>query len=974
MVRDDSRLLDDLHLSSITVGQVMNQAAQRLGVPVAQAPTNFATATVRELAEALDELAQTSLAGDADRAAPVAGAAAWARPFVVDLDEIPLPSLSLVEGAGQWQVFASAGHPLADPLRRALEAAGVGAGVLVCLPEDCTEQDLELALTGAKAAVGGPAGSRFVLVQHGRGAAGLAKTLRLEAPQLRTTIVHVPPIAVAVEWVVAEVSATTNYVEAYYDPAGVRRIPTLRAMPVRPARTEHPLDATDVLLVTGGGKGITAECALAVAVDSGAKLAVLGRSDPAQDAELAANLSRMADSGVTLHYARADVTDAEQVSRAVAEVTRALGQVTAVLHGAGRNEPAALTNLDTAAFRRTFAPKIDGLRAVLAAVDPGRLKLMVTFGSIIGRAGLRGEAHYATANEWLADLTTDVARRHPRCRSLCMEWSVWSGVGMGERLSVVEALSRDGVTPISPDQGVQIMRRLVADPDAPTVVVISGRTEGIDTVRYDLPPLPLLRFVDKPLIRYHGVELVTEVDLNAGTDLYLADHLLDGNLLFPAVFGMEAMAQVAAAVTGRDTVPVIEKAEFLRPIVIPPDGTTTVRVAAVVTEDDLIEVAIRSAETGFAADHFQARLRLSGSGVPEGPPEQVADGLPAVPLEPLQDLYGDTLFQGGRFQRLRRYHRAAARHVDVDVVVEPVDWFAGFLPGDLLLGDPGVRDALMHGNQVCVPDGTLLPAGIERVYPGGDKLAAAGELRYCATERSRDGDTYVYDIALRTRTGEVVERWEGLRLRAVRKSDGRGPWVAPLLGPYLERGLGDLLGAQVAVAVEPDGPGEADPAGAERRTRTAVAAGRALGHPARIRYRPDGRPEVDGDRAVSAAHGAGVTLCVAATATVSCDVEPVVERTAAAWNGLLGQHTPLAALVATELGESADTAGTRVWAAVECLQKVGQPTHAPMTLTTARRDAWTVFASGTLRIATLVTSLRDAPDPVVFAVLTDGWA
>ena len=45
----------------------------------------------------------------------------------------------------------------------------------------------------------------------------------------------------------------------------------------------------------------------------------------------------------------------------------------AVLHGAGRNEPRALANLDEAAFRKTLAPKIDGLRHVLDAVDMSRL-------------------------------------------------------------------------------------------------------------------------------------------------------------------------------------------------------------------------------------------------------------------------------------------------------------------------------------------------------------------------------------------------------------------------------------------------------------------------------------------------------------------------------------------------------------------------------------------------------------------------
>ncbi|WP_248965406.1 type I polyketide synthase [Sphaerisporangium perillae] len=972
MVGADSRPLDELHLSSVTVMHIIDQATQRLGVPASQAPTNLATASLRELSEALDALAANAGSAEAAPLSVVAGAASWARPFAVDLDALPLPARTSPQENGQWQLYAAGDSPLAGPLREALERGKVGSGVLVVLPPDCAEEHLEQALLGAKSAIAGAAGTRFVVVQHDRGAAGLAKTLQLEAPHLRTTIVHVPAAPEAVAWVVAEVASTTKFAEAFYDAEGVRRVPTLRAMPVRPARTVQPLDGTDVLLVTGGGKGITAECALAVAADSGAKLAVLGRSDPAADAELADNLRRMAGSGVTVHYARADVTDPAQVRAGVAELEAALGPVTAVLHGAGRNEPSGLTGLDMAAFRRTFAPKIDGLRNVLDAVEPGRLRLLVTFGSIIGRAGLHGEAHYSTANDWLASLTCEVGEANPGCRAICMEWSVWSDVGMGERLSVVEGLARKGITPISPEQGVGIMRRLVADPDAPTVVVISGRTEGIDTVRYDLPALPLLRFVDKPLIHYHGVELVAEAEMNAGTDLYLADHLLDGNLLFPAVFGMEAMAQVAAAATGRDAAPVIEEAEFLRPIIVPPEGSTTIRVAAAVTDDDTVEVAIRSAETGFEVEHFRARLRYTEDGVPAGPPDQIGEGLPAVPLDPPSEMYGDVLFQGGRFHRLRRYHRAAARHVDADVAaVDARDWFAGFLSGELLLGDPGMRDALMHGNQVCVPDATLLPVGIERVYPGGAALADAGVLRYCATERFHEGDTYIYDIAVRTAAGEVVERWEGLRLQAVRKKDGRGPWVAPLLGSYLERTLEDLTGARVAVAVEPFAPGGSGTA-AEREARTAVAAGRAAGHPVEVRQDAEGRLEIDGGRTVSASHGAGVTLCVVAAGPVGSGVEPVAERTAAEWADLLGTHAPLAERIATETGEGLDTAATRVLAAVRALRSAGHQPSASLTLNPARRDAWAVLSSDGVRVSTLVTALRDAPGPVVFAVLTEG--
>ncbi|MDX6741611.1 type I polyketide synthase [Actinocorallia sp. A-T 12471] len=909
MVGDDSRLLDDLHLSSITIGQIMNTAAQALtGAPAAQGLANFATATIRELAEALD-----AMAADAPdpTAAKITGAAPWARQFRIDLDPVPPPPAAPAERQGTWRVFGPE-TPGRAAVLAALSAAPLGDGVLVCLPADPSEVDLAAALDGAKAALGAGQGSRYVLVQPGAGASALARTLRLEAPDLRVTVVHTPDGPDAPARVVAETAATRGFSEADYGVDGVRRSPTLRALP--PAQKERvmPLDRGDTLLVTGGGKGITAECALAVALETGAGLAILGRSAPEDDGELAANLARMADQGVPVHYARADVTDGAAVARAVAAAEAALGPVTGVLHGAGRNEPAAIAGLDAAALRRAFAPKLDGLAAVLGAVDADRLKLLVTFGSIIGRAGLMGEAHYAMANDLMAERTRAFGDAHPGCRAICVEWSVWSGVGMGERLEVVAALERDGVTAITPEQGVAIMRRLVTDPDTPDVVVVSGRVQDFDTLRFASPELPLLRFADRPLVRYHGVELVCETDLDAGSDLYLGDHHLDGDLLFPAVFGMEAMTQVAHAATGWDGVPAIEDAEFLRPVVIPPRGATTVRVAVTVTGEGVAEATIRSAETGFAADHFRARLVFPAGPPAEGAPEQIPDGLAPVPLDPAADLYGSVMFQGRRFHRLTGYAEAAALRVDASVEArEGVDWFSAYLPDRLLLGDPGMRDALMHGNQVCVPHATLLPLGVARIVPA--PAGTVGDLRFAAAERERDGDTYVYDVAVRTPSGEVVERWEGLRLRAVRKGDGRGPWPPALLGPYAERMLADLAGVSVRVAVDPDGPDG---------PRPGATAARVLGRPA---------TEADG---VALAHAAGLTLAVAGA--VGCAV----------------------------VAAGGDGEAARLAAARACLP-VGAPDPEPVPGT---HDAWRVHAAGTLRVATLLTTVRDAADPIVLAV------
>ncbi|GAA3748485.1 type I polyketide synthase [Salinactinospora qingdaonensis] len=976
-VGPDTHPLDDLHLSSITVGQIVNEVTQELGRPALQATSSFATVNLDDLARMIDELAETAQDGG-QNAGEAAGVAPWVRAFSVDDVETPLPPAvprDAEAATGDWSVHAPPGHPLAEPLRAALAAAGIGDGVLLCLPTEGGEDHVGLALAAAQTAAAG--GGRLVAVQGRLGAAGLAKTLHLEAPTVATTLVHLadaePATPAGVEEatrrVVAEAAATTGFVEARYDAEGTRTVPVLAPRPVaEPPAGASPLAAHDVLLVTGGGKGITAECALAMATDSGAKLALLGRADPAHDTELAANLERVRAAGIDYHYERADVTSAEQVAAAVDRLQQQLGPVTAVLHGAGRNEPTALSALTEEALRQTLAPKVTGLRAVLSAVDPERIKLLVTFGSIIGRAGLRGEGHYATANDWMSELTLDFQRRHPRARVLALEWSVWSGAGMGERLGVVEALKREGITPISAESGIALLRRVLADPSAGPLLVVSGRASGLPTLTMRQRELPLLRFADRVLVHYPGVELITEADLTEGGDPYLNDHLLDGDLLFPAVIGMEAMTQVAAAVTGHTGPPVLEGAEFLRPVVVRPGDATTVRLACLVREDGAVDVVLRSQDTGFSADHFRVTVRWPRPELPTGPQPE-ATLLPAVPVDPVTELYGGVLFQGKRFQRLLSYRHAGARRVVAEIsTTPPAPWFAAFLPQQLLLADPGTRDTVMHALQACVPDATLLPESIESLHLADRSAQDTDHVVLDARERCQDGDSYTYDLEVRTPSGTLVERWDGLRLRAVRRGDGSGPWVPTLLGSHLERALEGILGGSRTVVVEPDPVTAGAAATPERRVQTELAASRALGRPARLHYRPDGKPEIDAGT-LSASHGAGLTLVVVGSGRLGCDLEPAVERDEAQWEGLLGSaQLALRDLVCAETGETAAVAGTRVWAAIECLRKIGATDQA-LTLDTVSSPGWVVLSAGDAAIATWVTTVNDRTDPIVFAVL-----
>jgi enediyne polyketide synthase len=545
---------------------------------------------------------------------------------------------------------------------------------------------------------------------------------------------------------------------------------------------------------------------------------------------------------------------------------------------------------------------------------------------------------------------------------------------MGERLGVLESLTREGISPIPVDDGIDMLLRIVAGSQLPPALVVMGRAGGLPTISLEPRDLPLARFIDQASVYYPGIELVADTDLSQDSDPYLADHLLDGDLLFPAVLGMEAMAQAGAALSGAPCTPVFENMEFLRPIVVPPDGTTTIRVAAL-RRGDAVDVAIRSSDTSFRADHFRATLRYGGDLPPTAEREVATASSPPLALDPATDLYGGIFFQGKRFQRVVGYRHLAATSCVADISVLPGDgWFAAYLPAKLQLGDPGARDAFMHAIQCCVPDATLLPAGVERLRAASPQ-AAAGQLTLHAAERARDGDTYTYDLDVRDSKGHLVECWEGLRLHAVRKTGGAGPWVPVLLGPYLERQAAPYLQRGVRSAVEPD-PATPSRDGKARRKQTTAAVSAMLARPVTVLHRGDGKPELAGEgMSVSASHGAGVTLAVGGTGRVGCDVEVVRERTVDDWRGLLGEQMfELAELLQRERGEGLPVAATRVWSAVESLRKAGRVLPGPVTLAEAGGDGWVLLESGHSKIATFSTRLRDQPDAVIFAILSEGDA
>jgi enediyne polyketide synthase len=728
-----------------------------------------------------------------------------------------------------------------------------------------------------------------------------------------------------------------------------------------------PLDAEDVMLVTGGGKGIAAECAFALAKETGARLALFGRSQPESDAELAANLERLRSNGICFKYFAVDVLDAAAVHQAVSAAEESMGAITALLHGAGVNTPHSLRTLKKEEFQQTIAPKVRGARNLLSAIAPSRLKLFITFGSLIARTGLPGEADYAVANAWLTRLTERWQREHPHCHCLAIEWSVWSAVGMGERLGRIESLRRQGITPIPPDEGTAVLKRLLKQRPPPVAVVVMGRCGAVPTLKIERPELPLLRFLENPRVYYPGIELVTDAQLSIETDPYLADHVFQGQRLLPGVIGLEAMAQVAQALLETIEYPVFKQVRFLRPIVAPEDAPLIIRVAAIVRGIDLVEVVLRTAETSFQTDHFRALCHASPqtTEVPRHLPIQPNIDDEDLPLDPDQELYGGFLFQAGRFRRLTTYKHLTAREcLAVIAGDQTAAWFGPYLPHQLALGDPGLLDAAIHAIQACIPQAVLLPTGVDYLQMCA---AAAGPYLAWAREREWDGHNFIYDLDVVGVDGTVQSRWEGLRLRMVAQNVVEREWHPSLLGPYIERTIREVVPSTTLSIVIRHRAENAD-----RRQCGKLAIHQVMGVAGSVSWRPDGKPEISGqeERTVSVAYADELVMAVAGKRPLGCDLETVIARTQADWRGMLGpDRFALAELITKESREEMDTAATRVWTALECLKKGGAMTDAPLMLCKSGGQSRLVLAAGSIKIVSVIISVRRITKPLAVAVL-----
>jgi acyl transferase domain-containing protein/NAD(P)-dependent dehydrogenase (short-subunit alcohol dehydrogenase family)/acyl carrier protein len=408
------------------------------------------------------------------------------------------------------------------------------------------------------------------------GIAGLAKTLKLEWPD------------VPVRWVDMGVSGATEAVEAgrlareFFDREnapvevayGLDGRLTVQWQACDGASEPLRLTATDTILVTGGGRGITASCLLGLVRRQPCRVIVVGRTrlEPAapefqpllrdeprlkaaiskslkesnkpatpvsiekvyrhlqSSMEIRETLKALAAVGVSARYVAADAGDQDGLRAALRPVLDEWGPVTGLIHGAGALADKHIEDLTEQDFETVFRPKVDGLAHVLALLDPARLKLCALFSSSASVFGNPGQAIYAMANEVLNQQAAQLRRQLPMARVLAFCWGPWDAGMVGPERK--RRFSERGIRAIPVEDGVAVFLDFAMG---------TRKATGAQVVISD----PIL-----PEKAEKVGETIAHRRFSVADHPFVHDHVIGGKPVLPAAWALAWMAQCAEEAAG----------------------------------------------------------------------------------------------------------------------------------------------------------------------------------------------------------------------------------------------------------------------------------------------------------------------------------------------------------------------------------------------------------------------------------------
>lgn len=1023
------RLLDDLNLDSIKAGDLVARTAKELGVSGQIEPAKYANASLEDIADAL------RLFTGAETAAPVPAipdedrSQTWVRDFVIEWVAEAIPATAVDWQTASILVLHDADEArIARLLRGGLLSQGVAnvqtmpvieardknligsvtyTHIIVLLPASPANGfDLRRAVERLQLSTADLQGATLAIVQFGgcenlesHGAAAFAASLHLERPDLRIRVVNFsaqtesPLLA---KPLLNELATAEAFAHIIYTPEFTRFLPR----PLVQERSSYAprsitWSAEDVILVTGGAKGITAECALALAKETGVKMALVGSSQ--LGAEVAQTLGRFHDAGLTAHYFVCNVADSAAVKTLVQQVGHELGAVTGVIHGAALNKPRRAEGVSVQDALEEVTPKVSGALNLCDALKDAPPKLFIGFSSIIGVTGMPGNAWYGFSNELLNLILQQFHTEHAETQVISMAFSVWGEVGMGARMGSTHALARMGIDAIPIVEGVEHFLKLALHNPGAEQVIVAARLGGLDTWKPTQPKLPpASRYLETVISSEPGVDVVAQAHLSFERDAYVKDHIYNDSSLFPTVFGLEAMGQAAAFVTGRSSFKAlrIEDVRLERPIVVDADKGITIQIRALVQERETPDEAVRvmvgisTEQSGFEKDHFSAMFVLDEEMQSSVQTLQLPAN--ALDIEPSNDLYTWLLFQGPLFQRIQGVYALDSQRCLFRTEARPYlekNTASDGATGPFILGDPYFRDSLLQSAQLNVSQELSLPIRIDRIELFDLDATVTAVRDAAAIFESQDERQIVESILATDENGRVVERLEGYRLQIL-EHHAEHPTPEQIADPALfdadklrgtlrqQADVFNILVPEITLAYLRlhELPREERHA-AEQSILTEVVQRlpNMLETQPRIEWQNGRKPTIKGsDFGLSLSHDDRACLCAAGQGAQGCDITHVMHAPRESFVALLSKKRDGLLTQLTNAGDTLAYAGTRIWTAIEALYKAVNGPEIDLTL--ERQVGTSVLFRGgtsgqTLHVLTFPVMLTRGPERMVAVVV-----
>ncbi|MFF7019796.1 SDR family oxidoreductase [Streptomyces klenkii] len=522
-------------------------------------------------------------------------------------------------------------------------------------------------------------------------------------------------------------------------PADGGRVTTVAVPAALPGAADDGPGPGDVLVATGGARGITAAALAELARARRPHLALLGRTAlddeppglPAEADEAAlvralagrsadtppvlarkarhilavreirAALAAIEQAGAPVRYLQADIRDPDAVRTALDAVRAEWGPVTGIVHGAGVLADKRIADKTDEQFDQVFGTKTAGLRNLLEATAGDPLRTLCLFSSVAGSFGNPGQSDYAMANETLVHVAAAEAAARPDCRVRALAWGPWRG-GM-----VTPALAGHfeaaGVPLLAAGDGARAFTEEMSRADEHSAVLLLAvpAPAGIPAV----PPPPGLRHPQPARAR-----------VSRATHPQLADHVVGGRVILPLA---QALEWFVAAARQWNPAPGGVTLRDLR-VVAPAawgdlDGTAAEFIVAARPEGpDTLVVELRGADGRL---HCSGRAE-SGEGAQDEAPPSAPEGLPPWGRAGIYD--GELLFHGPMMRAVTAVEAAGPGGARGTLAgVTALGWPGGVRHTDPAVLDGALQLALIWAREALGHATLPMAAGTVRPYHRG---------------------------------------------------------------------------------------------------------------------------------------------------------------------------------------------------------------------------------------------------------------